>query len=53
MAHFKNKNYFYCAVGNADTQRQESKISEFTNTSNSSRWSLISTSKIIRTHNMI
>ena len=44
MAKFENDLDIYYAVGNANTQRQESEISAIINKRNSAGWNLISTS---------
>ena len=47
MSEAKNDLDIYYAVGNANTQRQESEISAIINKRNSSGWRLISTSTAI------
>jgi len=47
MSQTKNDLDIYYAVGNANTQRQESEISAIINKRNSSGWRLISTSTAI------
>ena len=47
MSQAKNDLDIYYAVGNANTQRQESEISAIINKRNSSGWRLISTSTAI------
>ena len=47
MSHVENDLDIYYAVGNANTQRQESEISSIINKRNSSGWRLISTSTAI------
>ena len=47
MAKLENDLDIYSAVGNANTQRQESEISVIINKRNSSGWKLISTTTAI------
>ena len=47
MTHLKNDLDIYYAVGNANTQRQESEIEAIMNKRNSGGWKLISTSTAI------
>ena len=47
MSHLKNDLDIYYAVGNANTQRQESEITAIINKRNSGGWKLISTTTAI------
>ena len=47
MTHLENDLDIYYAVGNANTQRQESEIAAIINKRNSGGWKLISTSTAI------
>ena len=47
MTHLENDLDIYYAVGNANTQRQESEIAAIINKRNSEGWKLISTSTAI------
>tara|TARA_B100000965_G_scaffold99791_1_gene81815 strand:- start:197 stop:409 length:213 start_codon:yes stop_codon:yes gene_type:complete len=47
MTHLENDLDIYYAIGNANTQRQESEISAIINKRNSGGWKLISTSTAI------
>ena len=47
MTHLENDLDIYYAVGNANTQRQESEIAAIINKRNSGGWKLISTSSSI------